>query len=482
MKRLLSVALRKAGAGAAQFALVLLAGCATRDNYLGFDRVEVLTTDGVLDDAPLARGADAAVSQPSISDASVAPPPAPVMAPPPSDDDAGASLGEPPPDAVVDAEPEPPRSPLVADVDLPNLFTDVLGIEQTEVDARLDAAFTQLFHGNPDTQSVYFEVDGVDDEAYIYDVLHDDTRLDAMGYGLMITVQMDRQQEFDKLWTFARNRLLHEDGPYAGYFRSRCDVDGETCDAGAGVFGAFYIATALLFAEGRWGNGTGILNYGAEARARLDVMLHKEARDGVVSLFDETNHLPHFFPDEPNRGFTSPGALTPAFFEFWGAATSEPAWTLAAISSRVLVGAAAHPETGLLPRRIEHDGTVVEGDEVFNEGCYATGVNIALDYAWYGADDGQVGHANRMLRFFADFPAQPYPAIYSYAGESLNDNPSGALVAINGATASIATAPVRAQFIRRVWETPMHEGIFRFFDGINQMLALMVLSGTFRAY
>ena len=59
---------------------------------------------------------------------------------------------------------------------------------------------------------------------------------------------------------------------------------------------------------------------------------------------------------------------------------------------------------------------------------------------------------------------------------------SGALVAVNGALAGIATIAERERFIRVVWNEEPDEGVYRFFDGVNHLLALLFLSGKFRAY
>jgi len=36
---------------------------------------------------------------------------------------------------------------------------------------------------------------------YIEDIGHRDTRSESISYGMMIAVQMDKVEEFDRLWT-----------------------------------------------------------------------------------------------------------------------------------------------------------------------------------------------------------------------------------------------------------------------------------------
>jgi oligosaccharide reducing-end xylanase len=55
-----------------------------------------------------------------------------------------------------------------------------------------------LFHGDPDTQAVYYPA-GTNDNgalAYICDIHNNDVRSEGMSYGMMIAVQLDKKAEF----------------------------------------------------------------------------------------------------------------------------------------------------------------------------------------------------------------------------------------------------------------------------------------------
>jgi len=75
-----------------------------------------------------------------------------------------------------------------------NLFVED-GHSQPEVDAKVNVAFQQLFHGNPTNQAVYFEAgsNANGSLAYITDIKHNDVRTEGLSYGMMISVQMNRQ-------------------------------------------------------------------------------------------------------------------------------------------------------------------------------------------------------------------------------------------------------------------------------------------------
>ena len=99
----------------------------------------------------------------------------------------------------------------------PDLFADLLGKPARESQAKLDAAFQQLFYGDDDTQRVYYPVG--EDMAYIADIGSSDVRSEGMSYGMMIAVQMDKQAEFNKLWQWTKNPHVPRQRTLQGLFR-----------------------------------------------------------------------------------------------------------------------------------------------------------------------------------------------------------------------------------------------------------------------
>lgn len=96
------------------------------------------------------------------------------------------------------------------------------GHSPKESRAKIDAAFEQLFHGDKNTQAVYYEVgrNANGPLAYITDVANHDARTEGMSYGMMIAVQMNRKHEFDAIWNWANTYMLITDpaNPSVGYF------------------------------------------------------------------------------------------------------------------------------------------------------------------------------------------------------------------------------------------------------------------------
>src|SRR5580704_14838310 len=85
-----------------------------------------------------------------------------------------------------------------------NLFVEN-GHSQKEIDGKIEAAYQQLFHGDPQTQAVFFPAgkNGNGPLAYLTDWANHDARTEGVSYGMMISVQLDHKAEFDALWNWA---------------------------------------------------------------------------------------------------------------------------------------------------------------------------------------------------------------------------------------------------------------------------------------
>ena len=95
-----------------------------------------------------------------------------------------------------------------------------------------------------------------------------------MSYGMMIAVQFDRKDIFDRLWRWCKKYMQHQKGMFEGYFAWSCQTDGTRNSEGPASDGELYYVTSLIFASNRWGNESGI-NYLAEAQNILDCSMKK---------------------------------------------------------------------------------------------------------------------------------------------------------------------------------------------------------------
>ena len=239
-----------------------------------------------------------------------------------------------------------------------NLFKEYLGKSDTEVQAKLKSAWQQLFYGNDLNNRVYYPVGS--DMAYIEDIGNSDVRTEGMSYGMMIAVQMDKKEEFDRIWKWSRTYMYLDNGPNKGYFAWHCKTDGTRIDLGPAPDGEEWFAMALFFASARWGDGTGIFNYRQEANNILHVMQHKtdENQSNVYSMFDPNAKIVVFTPDSFGAHFTDPSYHLPAYYELWSrwADNDNSSWKQATRSSRDFFKKAADPKTGLMADYTQFDG------------------------------------------------------------------------------------------------------------------------------
>ena len=87
-----------------------------------------------------------------------------------------------------------------------NLFGELLGKTEAETTARIEAVWRQFTEGDAAAQRLYYETP--EDTAYIADVGNGDVRSEGMSYGMMIAVQLDRKDQFDRLWRWTCAHML----------------------------------------------------------------------------------------------------------------------------------------------------------------------------------------------------------------------------------------------------------------------------------
>ena len=102
----------------------------------------------------------------------------------------------------------------------PNLFMTILGKSDQQINDKINLAFQQLFYGDDNTQRVYYSVN--DDMAYVEDINNNDVRTEGMSYGMMIAVQLDKKNEFDRLWKWAKTYMQFQSGQRENYFAWHC--------------------------------------------------------------------------------------------------------------------------------------------------------------------------------------------------------------------------------------------------------------------
>ena len=367
-----------------------------------------------------------------------------------------------------------------------NLFKDYLGKSDEEIQAKIDSAFDQLFYGDDATERVYYPVGS--DMAYISDIANEDVRSEGMSYGMMIAVQMNKKEEFDRLWKWTKTYMYQTDGGYKGYFAWHCKTDGTQLAANPASDGEVWFITALFFADGRWGSSDGIYNYRAEANSILNTALHDDDRgDLATDLFDAETKQVVFVPQlGTNSKFTDPSYHMPHYYELWArwADKDNDFWLDAVTASREYLPKSVNPETGLAPNYSEFDGNPVSDpyNGNFRYDAFRVGANVGMDYVWFAPSDWYREQSNRLLSFFASQGIDDYVAEYTLDGKPEVGHRSSGLMATNAVAALAADREIGEPFVQALWDQPLPTGQYRYYDGLLMMLGLLQVSGNFRIY
>jgi oligosaccharide reducing-end xylanase len=385
--------------------------------------------------------------------------------------------------------------PLKGPSTYPNGLRDLGVAQDPQILSKIDGAFNQLFHGNLATEAIFFPVGN--DEANIQDIHHsNEVRTEGMGLAMLIAVELGKQDEFNQLWRYAKAELMETAPPKRGYFKSYCDNSYNDTSQPVRCwdpYGMQLFVTALIFAHDRWSSGdagdAGAIDYESDVFMILDTMRYKQQENGgivggVTNTFDDATHLVYGDPTNGPSSFTRPSAEMPAFYELWAQATGDPYWSAAAASARSYWKSAANPNTGMLPVRAYFSGAAYPGWDVFAPEGYRTQLNMVLDKIWFDREPWEVSEADQLIGFFAArYPNLQFPKIFKTDGTVI-DNTTGdsALVVLNGMSALISTNPNRQAFVTAAWNQPLQTGEYRYYGGLLNVIALMVLGGQFRVY
>jgi len=370
----------------------------------------------------------------------------------------------------------------------PNLFNSLLSKSDAEIKTKLGYAFNQLFYGNDSTERIYYPVGN--DMAYLEDILHKDVRSEGMSYGLMITVQLDKKTEFDKLWKWMKTYMQFKEGESKNYFAWQMYTDGRIMDSTSAPDGEEWTVMALLFASSRWGDGEGIFNYKKEALTLLNEMYEKDDRGfRIKSMFNRKEKQVVFVPEPQANFFTDPSYHLPHFYELWGryAYKYNQFWQDAADTSRSFLKKTVHPVTGLAPDYSHFDGKPYStkwnpGAANFQYDAWRVAMNVAVDYIWFKKDDWAVTQSNRLLNFFEKTGIKTYGNLFTLDGKQLTVDRSLGLISMNAVAALASTNENRKLFVEELWNADVPTGQYRYYDSALYMLGMLQVSGNFRIY
>ena len=362
----------------------------------------------------------------------------------------------------------------------PNQFARI-GIGDAEVHRRVEECFRTIFF-DPE-EKFYQDVD--EDSGCMVDTGNVDARTEGMSYGMMMCVQMNRKDLFDRLWRFSTRYMLLDKGPHAGYFAWSVTPEGRHNAEGPAPDGEEYFAMALFMASDRWGEGEGIYAYAERAREILRHCVHQpELAEGGRAMWDEETALIRFVPE---ADFSDPSYHLPHFYTVF-ADRADPEdrafWLRAAEASRKYIARSAHPVTGMSPEYAEYDGTprfMFRKNFGYYSDAYRVAINIALDTLWFGKREETAAVATRLQDFFHGIPAEDYRA-YQIDGTP-TEEPAMHPVAITAALAAASAAsgsPWAEDCLRDFWRTPLRKGKRRYYDNCLYFFSLLLLAGKYR--
>jgi len=361
------------------------------------------------------------------------------------------------------------------------------GYSQDEIEKKINDAFERIFFR--DDERIYFEND--DNTGYMVDTGNDDVRTEGQSYGMMIAVQMDRKDIFDRIWAWTKKYMYLDSGDYVGYFGWTNKTDGTRNSEGPAPDGEEFFAMSLLFAGRRWGDGEGIFNYTQEARDMLHHMVHKKKDP----MFDPETKQIRFIP---NCDFTDPSYHLPHFYELfaeYGNPEDKEFFLDAAKLSREFLHKACNAETGLNPNFSTYEGVPKERNGhgyFFFSDAYRTALNIALDWVWFKKDPWQQKQAATIQRFFED--ESKFDVLYYVDGKVLppqRDEPDAmesgmlhplGLRATTCASSLASDGDLREKFIRLFWSLELRTDRRRYYDNLLYFFSLLALAGRYRAY
>ncbi len=360
-------------------------------------------------------------------------------------------------------------------------FKTVLGKTDEEIQKKMDDLWNHYFKGDNNSK-VYYDKGN---EAYIKDINNNDVRSEGMSYGMMIAVQTNHKEEFDKLWNWAKNHMWHKSGGWDGYFAWQRNDSGNGGDDNCAPDGEMYFMMSLLFAANRW-NDT---KYMDDAQ----YILKKMWDNGQHSLFNPQHYVITFQPQGNENNFSDPSYDLPAYVDLFArwSTSNQDKWSKAAKATRDHLYKSSNTKSGLFSDYNNFDGTPhgvsYNGNaEKYMYDAMRCAMNFGMDYYLFGVDSArQEEMARRIIDFFekdgykhARFNWDGSNPQEQYTQGEAGANAVAAMALINDSKYDAAVK----KNLELAWNTEFMTGQYRYYDGLVHYLAMLHLSGTFKIW
>lgn len=361
-------------------------------------------------------------------------------------------------------------------------FNTYLGKTSGDIVSKLNTLWDHYFASSDNNKRLYY--DNSEGSAYIFNPNDNDVRSMGQSWGMMICVQTDHQNQFDKLWKFAKQYMLHTSGTYEGLFRFNVQANGTSIEyipePGADV----YFAAALLFASHRWGD-TGTYNYNNEAQYILSHMFSG-------GDFNADNYI--VYAPGVNT-LTLPANDVPALLEVFAqySNTNKTRWEEAASVARSHLYKSSHSSSGLFVDYNDFDGLPSSSGYVpydargkYYQEARRCAMNIGMDYLLYGKDKtNQETMAKRLIDFFE---SDGYThSIFNWDGTgssgSYTEGQAGAnAVACYALMSDSAYTTQITTNMQNAWDVAPMTGMYRYYDGLVHYMSMLLLCDSFKIW
>lgn len=213
----------------------------------------------------------------------------------------------------------------------------------------------------------------------------DETRVEAIGFGTILTAYFGDKDAFDGLYRFYQSKRTENANNMMAWTVSCAGTN----DPGSATDGDIDVAFALIVAYNQWGG-----DYLEEAKNVIQVI-----KNSVVVTCDSLLALAPGYSKESPEGplwggceLTDIQYYTPAFFRIFSQVSKDNDWDKLADDTYVILNAAADPQTGLVPDWQSVSG-IPGGNSnripYFRYDACRVPWRIALDYLWNGNENAR---------------------------------------------------------------------------------------------
>ena len=360
-------------------------------------------------------------------------------------------------------------------------FKTLLGKTDSDIQDKLDELWNHYFGGQND-KTVYYEDN---DGGYIVDINNNDIRSEGMSYGMMISVQTNHREQFDKLWKWAKKHMWKDPSTGgSGYFAWQANRDGSVRDWGNAPDGEIYFMMSLLFAAHRW-NDEG---YMKDAQSILKACWKGNGQ----SLYSEQSYIATFQPSDGNNTWGDASYSLPAFVDLFSrwSETNTDKWLKAMKATRDHIYNSANPQSGLCSDYSNFDGTphyaFSDNSTKYAFDAIRCPMNYGMDSYLFGVDmERQTKIAKVITDFFERDGYQHghfnWDGTSGY-GEFTIGQAGANAVATYALLKEDSYKDLVKKVLQKAWDSKPIVGSQRYYDGLVHYLAMLHLTGNFKIW